>query len=216
MFSIQTFALILLSFVVEATFIHSLKLKDSFAEEDNVVMKRWNFFFQSSESTCVFSVPAGNHNFLDLIYKEYSVRSKLILVENSFIRIVKKCKNVLLLDVPSSSVCNLLRKDQRLYLGLKHNLVLYYLRALADLNALQSCSSSFGLAVVKVLLHNGLVFVLNSPFASERHFVLDGSLTTSNTPSSFVTSLQGKRLGVAAFNFPPFSIIREKSDNVGK
>lgn len=216
MFSIQKFALILLSFVVEATFVHSLKLKDSFAEEDNVVMKRWNSFFQSSESTCVFSVPAENHDFLDLIYKELSMKNKLLLVENSFTNIVKKCKNMLLLDVPSSSVCDLLRKDQRLYLGLKHNLVLYYLRAPADITALQSCSSSFGLAVVKVLLHNGLVFVLNSPFASERHFVLDGSLTTSNTPSSFVTSLQGKRLGVAAFNFPPFSIIREKSNDVGK
>lgn len=216
MFSIQTFALILLSFVVEATFVHSLTLKDPFAEEDNVVMKRWNSFFQSSESTCVFSVLVENQDFLDLVYKEFSVRNKLILVENSLTSIVRKCKNVLLLDVPSSSVCDLLRKDQRLHLGSKHNLVLHYLRAPADLTALQSCSSSFGLAVVKVLLNNGLVFVLNSPFASERHFVLDVSLTTSNTPSSFVTSLQGKRLGVAAFNFPPFSIIREKSDDVGE
>lgn len=216
MLPIQTFALILLSFVGEATFVHSLKLKDSFAEEGNVVMKRWNYFFQPSEPTCVFSVPAENHDFLDSIYKELSVKNKVILVENSLTSIVKKCINVLLLDVPSSSVCDLLRKDQRLYLGLKHNLVLFYLRAPADLTALQSCSSSFGLAVVKVLLHDGLVFVLNSPFASERHFLLDGSRTTSNTPSSFVTSLQGKRLGVAAFNFPPFSIIREKSDDVGE
>lgn len=212
MISHQTFVLIFL-IVVEATFVHSLKLTNSFAEEYNIIMKRVNSLLHFSDPTCVLSVPAENQDFLDLISKERRATNKLITVEKSFNSIVNGCKNVLFLDVPSSSICDLVRKDNRLYLGLNQNLVLCYLQAPADLTTLQSCSSSFGLAVVKVLLQSGQVFVLNSLFASERHFVPDDSPTTTNTPA-FVTSLQGRRLGVATFNFPSFSIIREKSNSV--
>lgn len=207
MCSLQTFV-----FVVEATFVYSLKLTNSFAaEEYNIIMKRVNSLLPFSDPTCVLSVPAENQDFLDFISKELRATNKLMTVEKSFNIIVNGCKNMLFLDVPSSSICDLVREDKRLYLGLNHKLVLCYLQAPADLTTLQSCSSSFGLAVVKVLLQSGHVFVLNS----ERHFVPEDSPTTINSPA-FVTSLQGKRLGVATFNFPPFSIIREKSNGVGK
>lgn len=210
MFSLQTFVLIF-SFVIESNVVNSLNLKVSFAEQDNVIMKRVNSLLQSSDPTCVISVPTENHDFLDLISKEFSAKRTLLIVDKSFNNIVKRCRNVLLLDVPSSSVCDLLTQDKRSYLGLNHNIVLCYLRAAADLTTLQGCSSSFGQALVKVLPQSGRVFVLDSPFASHRTFVPDDSTTPS-----FLTSLRGKRLGVATFNFPPFSIIRENSNNVGK
>lgn len=200
------FSLLIFSFVAETTFVHSLKLNNSFAGEENFIMERVNSMIQLCDPTCVI---AESHDLLDTISKEFSVKRNLILIcGKSFNNMFKQCNNVLFFDVPSASVCDQLRKEKRLYSGSKQNLVLSYLRLPADLTALQTCLSSFGLAVVKVLLQSGTVFVLNT----QRQFV---PLETFNNPP-FLARLQGKRLGVATFHFPPFSIITENNNNVGE